>query len=169
LDCFCYYCSGRKIGRRKLANELLAGLFRDQQITDWQFKSMESTAKDQGVFEKNILIVDDEENLLLLLERILSKKGYQVMTAKNSYDALALLEARVFQLAILDIKMFPIDGVVLLGEIKSRRPAIEVIMITAYPTVDTRTECLKKGASTYLTKPVDILELKTTVDALLSH
>jgi len=130
---------------------------------------MESTAKDQGVFEKNILIVDDEENLLLLLERILSKKGYQVMTAKNSYDALALLEARVFQLAILDIKMFPIDGVVLLGEIKSRRPAIEVIMITAYPTVDTRTECLKKGASTYLTKPVDILELKTTVDALLSH
>ena len=130
---------------------------------------MESTAKDQGVFEKNILIVDDEENLLLLLERILSKKGYQVMTAKNSYDALALLETRVFQLAILDIKMFPIDGVLLLAEIKSRRPAIEVIMVTAYPTIDTRTECLKKGASTYLTKPVDILELKTTVDALLSH
>ena len=130
---------------------------------------MESTAKDQGVFEKNILIVDDEENLLLLLERILSKQGYQVMTAKNSYDALALLETRVFQLAILDIKMFPIDGVLLLAEIKSRRPAIEVIMVTAYPTIDTRTECLKKGASTYLTKPVDILELKTTVDALLSH
>ena len=147
----------------------MAGLFRDQQITDWQFKSMESTAKDQGVFEKNILIVDDEENLLLLLERILSKKGYQVMTAKNSYDALALLETRVFQLAILDIKMFPIDGVVLLGEIKSRRPAIEVIMITAYPTVDTRNECMQKGASTYLTKPVDIQELKTTVDGLLSY
>jgi len=91
------------------------------------------------------------------------------MTAKNSYDALALLETRVFQLAILDIKMFPIDGVLLLAEIKSRRPAIEVIMVTAYPTIDTRTECLKKGASTYLTKPVDILELKTTVDALLSH
>ncbi len=119
--------------------------------------------------EKNILIVDDEENLLLLLERILSKQGYQVMTAKNSYDALALLETRVFQLAILDIKMFPIDGVVLLQEIKSRRPAIEVIMITAYPTVDTRNECMKKGASTYLTKPVDIQELKSTVNGLLAH
>ena len=130
---------------------------------------MEPTEKDQGASEKNILIVDDEENLLLLLERILSKQGYQVMTAKNSYDALALLETRVFQLAILDIKMFPIDGVVLLGEIKSRRPAIEVIMVTAYPTIDTRNECLKKGASTYLTKPVDILELKTTVDGLLAH
>ena len=66
----------------------------------------------------------------------------------------------MFQLAILDIKMFPLDGVVLLGEIKSRRPSIEVIMITAYPTVDTRNECMKKGASTYLTKPVDIQELK---------
>ena len=148
---------------------LLAGLFALSANNRLAILSMQSTAKDQGVLEKNILIVDDEENLLLLLERILSKQGYQVMTAKNSYDALALLETRVFQLAILDIKMFPIDGVLLLAEIKSRRPAIEVIMVTAYPTIDTRTECLKKGASTYLTKPVDILELKTTVDALLSH
>ena len=78
-------------------------------------EGIESTAKEQDVLQKNILIVDDEENLLLLLERILSKQGYQVVTAKNSYDALVLLETRVFQLAILDIKMFPMDGVVLLG------------------------------------------------------
>jgi len=119
--------------------------------------------------QKNILIVDDEENLLLLLERILTRQGYQVVTAQNSYAARTLLETRMFQLAILDIKMFPLDGVFLLGEIKSRSPSTEVIMITAYPTVDTRNECKKKGASTYLTKPVDIQELKTTVDGLLSH
>ena len=116
-----------------------------------------------------ILIVDDEENLLLLLERILSKQGYQVVTAQNSHDALALTEKRVFRLAILDIKMFPLDGVALLNEIKSRCPSMEVIMVTAYPTVDSRTECMKKGASTYLTKPVDIQELKSTVKSLLSH
>jgi DNA-binding NtrC family response regulator len=58
---------------------------------------------------------------------------------------------------------------VLLAEIKSRRPAIEVIMITAYPTIDTRKECMNKGACTYLTKPVDIQELKTTVESLLLH
>jgi DNA-binding NtrC family response regulator len=116
-----------------------------------------------------ILIVDDEENLLLLLERILSKQGYQVVTSQNSHEALALAERRVFQLAILDIKMFPLDGVGLLNEIKTRCPSTEVIMITAYPTVDTRTECLKKGASTYLTKPIDIQELKSTVKSLLSH
>ena len=130
---------------------------------------MESTAKDQSALEKNILIVDDEENLLLLLERILSKQGYQVVTAQNSYDALAMLQRRYFQVAILDIKMFPTDGVHLLGDIKSRSPSTEVIMITAYPTADTRNECIKKGASTYLTKPVDIQELKNTVENLLSH
>jgi DNA-binding NtrC family response regulator len=130
---------------------------------------MESTAKGQDVLQKNILIVDDEENLLLLLDRILTRQGYQVVTAQNSYDARTLLETRMFQLAILDIKMFPLDGVFLLGEIKSLSPSTEVIMITAYPTVATRNECMKKGASTYLTKPVDIQELKTTVDGLLSH
>ena len=51
----------------------------------------------------------------------------------------------MFQLAILDIKMFPLDGVFLLSEIKSRSPSTEVIMITAYPTIDTRNECMKKG------------------------
>ena len=129
-----------------------------------------SNLREPSVLEKaTILIVDDEENLLLLLERILSKQGYQVETARSSYDARALLATRVFQLAILDIKMFPLDGVFLLGEIKARSPSTEVIMITAYPTIDTRNECMKKGASTYLTKPVDIQELKSTVDSLLVH
>jgi DNA-binding NtrC family response regulator len=130
---------------------------------------MESTAKGHDVLQKNILIVDDEENLLLLLERILTRQGYRVVTAQNCYEARTLLETRMFQLAILDIKMFPLDGVYLLGEIKSRFPSTEVIMITAYPTADTRNECMKRGASTYLTKPVDIQELKATVDGLLSN
>jgi two-component system nitrogen regulation response regulator NtrX len=68
---------------------------------------------------ENILIVDDEENLYCS-SRILTRQGYQVVTAQNSYDARTLVETRMFQLAILDIKMFPLDGVFLLGEIKSR-------------------------------------------------
>jgi DNA-binding NtrC family response regulator len=136
---------------------------------DRQFEVMDSTENKQRTPQKNILIVDDEQNLLILLERILTRQGYRVATAHNSYDACTLVQTRVFQLAILDIKMFPLDGVFLLGEIKSRSPSTEVIMITAYPTIDTRNECMKKGASTYLTKPVDIQELKITVDGLLSH
>lgn len=123
----------------------------------------------RDVSQKSILIVDDEENLLLLLERILSRQGYQVVTAHNSYDACTLVRTRIFELAILDIKMFPLDGVSLLGEIKGCSPSTKVIMITAYPTINTRSECIKKGASTYLTKPLDIQELKTTVAGLLSQ
>ena len=60
------------------------------------------TANKQPTSQKNILIVDDEENLLVLLDRILTRQGYQVVTAQNSHDACTLLLTQVFQLAILD-------------------------------------------------------------------
>ncbi|MGH7798081.1 MAG: response regulator [Candidatus Binatia bacterium] len=116
--------------------------------------------------DRSVLVVDDEENLLLLIDRILTKEGFTVKTASNAYQALDLVDQKAFTLAILDIKMFPIDGVALLTEIKKRSPSTQVVMITAYPTADTRNECFKIGASTYLTKPLDIQELKTVVQNL---
>jgi DNA-binding NtrC family response regulator len=116
--------------------------------------------------ERSVLIVDDEDNLLILLDRILSKEGYQVKTANNANQALEYVEREPFSVAILDIKMYPIDGVALLAEIKKRSPEIQVIMITAYPTVDTRCDCMKYGAANYLTKPLDIQELKSVVQGL---
>ena len=114
----------------------------------------------------SILIVDDEENLLVLLDRILSKEGYAVRTAHDSHQALDLIANHQFRAAILDIKMFPIDGVTLLGMIKARVPAIRVVMITAYPTTDSRAESMHKGAAAYLTKPLDIVEFKRVLREL---
>ena len=119
-----------------------------------------------NAMERSVLVVDDEENLLVLLERILSREGFAVSTAGKAYQALDLVDKNDFGLAILDIKMFPVDGVALLSEIKKRSPATHVVMVTAYPTIDTRNECLKIGASTYLTKPLDIQELKSVVQSL---
>lgn len=116
----------------------------------------------------SILIVDDEENLLVLLDRILSKEGYAVRTAHDSHQALDLIADNQFRAAILDIKMFPIDGVTLLGMIKARVPAIRVVMITAYPTTDSRAESMQKGAAAYLTKPLDIVEFKRVLRELTS-
>ena len=116
--------------------------------------------------ERSVLIVDDEENLLILLDRIFSKEGYQVKTANNANQALEYVEREPFSVAILDIKMYPIDGVALLAEIKKRSPDIPVIMMTAYPTVDTRSDCMKYGAANYLIKPLDIQELKSVVQGL---
>ena len=108
----------------------------------------------------SILVVDDEENLLVLLDRILSKEGYAVSVAHGSVEALDLIRRNKFGAAIVDIKMFPVDGVALLGEIKNLAPSTAVVMITAYPTADTREECFRKGATAYLTKPLDIQRLK---------
>jgi ATP-dependent Lon protease len=115
---------------------------------------------------RSVLIVDDEENLLVLLDRILTKDGFQVKTATNAYQALNLLEQADFSVAILDIKMFPIDGIALLAELRKRSPSTQVIMITAYPTPDSRSQCIKNGAAMFLTKPLDLNELKSVAHNL---
>ena len=82
----------------------------------------------------SILAVDDEQNLLDFLITVLGKRGFAVKTALNGTDALKLVDKECFQLALLDIKMGPVNGVQLLKEIKGRRPVIKVVMMTAYPT-----------------------------------
>jgi len=120
----------------------------------------------EAAMASSVLIVDDEENLLVLLDRILTKEGYAVSIAHGSNQALDLIQSKNFCAAIVDIKMFPIDGVALLGEIKERAPSTRVVMITAYPTADTREECFRKGAIQYLTKPLDIQKLKGIIREL---
>jgi DNA-binding NtrC family response regulator len=114
----------------------------------------------------SILAVDDEQNLLELLITALGKRGFKIQTAMSSADALKLLEQQSFHLALLDIKMGPVNGVQLLKEIKDRQPVIKVIMMTAYPTMETRLEASENGASAYLTKPVDLQKLVETINSL---
>jgi DNA-binding NtrC family response regulator len=114
----------------------------------------------------SILAVDDEQNLLELLITALGKRGFKVRTASSGAEALKLVERESFQLALLDIKMGPLNGVQLLKEIKDRRPVIKVIMMTAYPTLETRLDASENGASAYLTKPVDLQKLVETINSL---
>jgi len=114
----------------------------------------------------SILAVDDEQNLLELLILALGKRGFKVQTALSGTEALRLLEKESFQLALLDIKMGPVNGVQLLKEIKDRRPIIKVIMMTAYPTTETRLQASENGASAYLTKPVNLQKLVETINSL---
>lgn len=115
-----------------------------------------------------ILVVDDEQHFLDLLVRILGKRGLEVVTASDGPAALKLLDKRSFDLALLDIRMGAMDGVQLLSELKARLPAIKAIMMTAYPTTETRAQALEKGASAYFTKPVDLEELNRAIESLLS-
>ncbi|MGH7870638.1 MAG: response regulator [Candidatus Binatia bacterium] len=117
--------------------------------------------------QPSVLVVDDEENFLELLDRILSREGYAVITARDGVQALAYADRQKFRLAIVDIKMQPMTGVEVLAGLKKRDATSQVIMISGYPTDDTRNECMKLGAAGYLTKPIEMAELKSVLRYLL--
>ena len=117
---------------------------------------------------RSVLAVDDEENFLTLLNWFLTQRGYQVYTASDVEEALRFARERSFDIALLDIKLGSgNDGMFLLDELTQRLPGIKVIMMTAYPTVSAITRAFDKGASRFLTKPVDLQELSEAIKTLL--
>ena len=109
-----------------------------------------------------LLIVDDEEGPRQSL-RIVFKNEYNVLTATNGVDAIALAKEQAIDVAVLDIMMFGMSGVDLLKELKQIDPAIEVIMLTAFETIETARQAIRHGASDYLNKPFDIPTMRTAV------
>src|SRR5260370_41779600 len=102
-----------------------------------------------------ILIVDDEANIRTALAKLLSKLGYSVKTAASAQEALQLLRGGRFQIVISDLRMPGHDGLQLLAEIKGIDPMIDVIMMTAYGTIQTAVEPMKRGAYDCIEKPVN--------------
>src|SRR5258706_8973359 len=101
--------------------------------------------------QPTLLFVDDDPNFLVLVDRVLSKEGYRITTALDSRQALAYVDCVNFSLAVLDIKMAPIDGIEVLARIKNRIHSTGVILSTANPTKKNRAEAFKLGPAAYLT------------------
>ncbi len=106
-----------------------------------------------------ILVVDDEANYCEVLKMILSAKGYQVDTAGDGKEALECMEKNLYDLVVSDLNMPVMDGYELLKEIRSREYDTEVIMLTAFGTIEKAVETMKAGAYTYVTKGNDPEEL----------
>lgn len=113
--------------------------------------------------KKQVLIVDDEPNLRKILAAQLSRDGYDVLTAGDGEEGLALLRENHIDLVITDLKMPKLDGLDLLRRALAEDRELPIIMITAHGTVDTAVEALKLGAFDYLTKPFDKDEVRQTV------
>ncbi len=109
-----------------------------------------------------LLVCDDEEGPRQSL-RIVFKNDYDVLVASNGPEAIALAKQSRINVAVLDILMQGMSGVELLGELKTLDPAIEVVMLTAYETIDTARQALRLGASDYLNKPFDIPTMRAAV------
>ena len=114
-----------------------------------------------------ILVVDDEPIALQNLEHIMLKEGYQVLAVDSGVEAIKRLEKTEFDIVLTDLKMQPIDGLKVLEQAKQRSPDTEVILITAYATVDTAVEAMKKGAYHYISKPFKLEEVRHTVRTAL--
>jgi DNA-binding NtrC family response regulator len=116
-----------------------------------------------------VLVVEDDGDLRNLLVETLTRWGYHVTAAGNGAEAVALLEGRLFDVALLDIWLPGKDGLQLLEEIKGRDGALEVVMMTGDPMVSTAVQALKAGAYDYLIKPLNFEELRPLMSQLIER
>lgn len=110
-----------------------------------------------------LLIVDDEKIALRNLEHVLSKEGYLVTATQSGASALNLLDNQPFDVVLTDLKMDKVDGMQILRRCKTHHPAIEVIMITGFATLESAVEAMKEGAFHYVAKPFRLDEVRKTV------
>jgi ATP-dependent Lon protease len=116
--------------------------------------------------EFHVLVVDDEDIARANLEHVLKKEGYRVRGAANGQEALEEVRRWEFDLIITDLKMDKMDGMQLLEEARKLSPSTQVVMVTGFATVDTAVQAMHQGAAYYLSKPVNLDELRSTVAGL---
>lgn len=115
----------------------------------------------------SILIVDDEPNLGATLSLILQREGYTVTTAGNAEEAHEKLRINHFDLVFLDIKMPGKSGLILLTEVKQLFPDLPVLLLTAFASLDSAIEAVRRGAADYLLKPIDPAQILSRVKQVL--
>ena len=108
-----------------------------------------------------ILIVDDERNIRLTLKDILEDEGYDIQLAESGETALKLIEAKQFDLIILDVKLPKMDGLSVLSKLLKKQPALDVLMISGHGTIQTAVEALKIGAYDFCEKPLSMAKILT--------
>lgn len=118
------------------------------------------------IHEPNVLVVDDEEPLRAFVRRNLEVRGYQVKTASNGLEALALTKATPFDLIILDLMMPHMDGLETTRRIREES-IVPIIILTALGEEKDKVSAFELGADDYLTKPFGVGELLARVQAML--
>ena len=116
-----------------------------------------------------ILVVDDDHAHRTMLNALISGWGYAVTLADDGSSAIDRVKESSFDLVLMDVRMVKVSGLEALETIKAYNPAIPVIIMTAYSSVETAVSALKRGAHDYLTKPLDFDKLRLTIDRAMEH
>ncbi|MDQ7063709.1 MAG: sigma-54 dependent transcriptional regulator [candidate division KSB1 bacterium] len=111
----------------------------------------------------SILIIDDEPAQLQSLKSFLSRRGYEVFTATDGPEGLHLAEQHTIDLVLTDYRMPEWNGFMVLRKIKDLNPDIDVVVMTAYGSIEDAVDIMKAGAYDYLTKPIDLDELENLI------
>ncbi|NLZ92525.1 MAG: response regulator transcription factor [Firmicutes bacterium] len=115
----------------------------------------------------NILVVEDDNNLNRLMTAVLKQQGYNVLSAKDGVQALAILDTQKVDLLITDIMMPSLDGYALTDEIRKTNNNLPVLMVTAKETLADKKKGFLVGTDDYMVKPIDMDEMVLRVAALL--
>ncbi len=126
-----------------------------------------------------VLVVDDEQEMRSLIEDFLNKEGYDAITSASAFEALQWLavggklgpeqDEGNIDLIISDIKMPQIDGLEFASRLQTLRPEIPIILVTAFGSIETAIEAMKRGAFHYIVKPFKLVELGVNVDRAMEH
>ena len=116
-----------------------------------------------------VLVVDDDDAHRTMLRTLIGGWGYAVSEADDGSAAIQMVQEQSYDLVLMDVRMVRVSGLEALDKIKTYNPAIPVIIMTAYSSVETAVEALKQGAHDYLTKPLDFDKLKITIERAMEH
>src|SRR5262245_54686300 len=111
-----------------------------------------------------VLVVDDDEPHAQAVAESLERVGYECTVATSGRDGLRLIEEQEFDIVLTDLIMEGVGGLDVLRKAKQELPDAEVVILTGHGTIKTAVTAMQAGATTYLTKPLDIGELRTVVD-----
>lgn len=115
----------------------------------------------------NILLVDDQKNMRESLSIAFKRAGYKVDSAESGEQAVKLQEDHFYDLAIVDLKMEKMDGLEVLAHVKEINPSTEVIVMTAFGTIDSAIQAMRNGAYDYVTKPFQLSEILSITERAL--
>ncbi len=116
-----------------------------------------------------VLIIDDHDSMREGLELLLRRRGHKTCSAEGGERGISLLEERGADLVITDLKMAKMDGIQVLETVRERFPDTEVLVITAYGTIEKAVEAMKLGAADFITKPFSSEEFGVKIDRLLKE
>jgi two-component system, NtrC family, response regulator AlgB len=114
-----------------------------------------------------LLIVDDERNIRVSLAAFFQSLGHDARTAASAREAHAMIEQGAFDVVLTDFRMAEMNGLELLVEVKRRRPETQVVLMTAYATVENAVAAMKAGAFDYVTKPFSLDQIQPIVERAL--